>query len=136
MLTRILTDNPAKSFTKNIDSKFVATVKELLRDGRDMSVQQILRETLDYFEAEKLPQNETLAPLMEMWKKEKSKASTRKYDNPPVGGSEPSVYYIQLTFAAWPTNLERSSIQSTATTAAELLLESKTEHSISRSSAT
>ena len=84
MLTRILTDNPAKSFTKNIDAKFIATVKELLREGRDMSVQQILRETLDYFESEKLPENSTLAPLVEMWKKEKSKASTRRSDNPPV----------------------------------------------------
>ena len=89
MLTRILTDNPAKSFTKNIDTKFVGTIKELLREGRDMSVQQILRETLDYFEVEKLPQNETLAPLMEMWKKEKSKASTRKSDKPAVCGWDP-----------------------------------------------
>jgi hypothetical protein len=77
MLTRILTDNPAERFTRNIDNKFVAAVKELLREGRDMSVQQILRETLDYFEKEKLATNTTLGPLMEMWKKEKTKTTTR-----------------------------------------------------------
>jgi len=47
-----------------------------------MSVQQILRETLDYFEAEKVAGNQSLLPLVEMWKKEKSKAGGRKYDNP------------------------------------------------------
>lgn len=72
MLVRILADNPGKTFTRNIDSKFVTTVKELLRDGRDMSVQQILRETLDTFEMQK-PNDETLNPLTTMWQKEKSK---------------------------------------------------------------
>lgn len=72
MLVRILADNPGKTFTKNIDAKFVATVKDLLRDGRDMSVQQILRETLESFEMQK-SDDETLALLREMWKKEKQK---------------------------------------------------------------
>ena len=72
MLIRILTDHPGKSFTRNVDSKFVAAVKDLLRDGRDMSVQQILRETLDTFEIQKAD-DETLAPLLVMWKKEKQK---------------------------------------------------------------
>lgn len=72
MLVRILTDNPGKSFTKNLDAKFAATVKDLLRDGRDMSVQQILRETLESFEVQKSDE-ETLAPLREMWKKEKQR---------------------------------------------------------------
>ena len=76
MLVRILADNPGKSFTKNIDHKFVGTVKELLRDGRDMSVQQILRETLDSFEEQKA-QDETLALLVDMWKKEKEKMGKR-----------------------------------------------------------
>ena len=76
MLVRILADNPGKSFTKNIDQKFVSTVKELLRDGRDMSVQQIIRETLDTFEEQKA-NDETLFPLIEMWKKEKGKMSKR-----------------------------------------------------------
>ncbi|KAL8789991.1 MAG: hypothetical protein Q9213_000877 [Squamulea squamosa] len=76
MLVRILADNPGKSFTRNIDGKFVTTVKDLLRDGRDMSVQQILRETLDSFETGKAD-DETLAPLRDMWKKEKLKWQKR-----------------------------------------------------------
>ena len=73
MLARILTDNPAQAFTQNFDAKFVSTVKELLREGKDTSVQQILRETLDYMEFDKAPGNDTLGPRMEMWKKEKGK---------------------------------------------------------------
>lgn len=76
MLMRILSDNPGKSFTKNFDAKFASTVKELLRDGRDMSVQQILRETLDNFETDKAD-DETLEPLRDMWKKEKVKMIKR-----------------------------------------------------------
>ena len=72
MLVRILADNPGPTFTRNIDSKFVSTVKELLRDGRDMSVQQILRETLDTFEMQKSG-DETLMLLITMWKSEKTK---------------------------------------------------------------
>lgn len=76
MLLRILTDNPGHVFTQNFDSKFVSTVKELLREGKDSSVQQILRETLDYVEVEKAPGNDTLSPLVEMWRKEKGKRNT------------------------------------------------------------
>lgn len=72
MLVRILADNPGQTFTRNLDSKFTVTVKYLLRDGRDMSVQQILRETLDSFESSKA-NDENLASLCEMWKKEKAK---------------------------------------------------------------
>ena len=74
MLIRILADHPGESFTRNLDAKFASTVKDLLRDGRDMSVQQILRETLDSFETSK-SNDETLAPLRDMWKKEKAKWS-------------------------------------------------------------
>jgi hypothetical protein len=69
MLIRILADNPGKTFTRNIDSKFVVAVKELLRVGRDPSVKQILMETLDTFAREK-QSDEGLALLNEMWKKE------------------------------------------------------------------
>ncbi len=72
MLVRILADNPGKSFTKNLDTKFASTVKDLLRDCRDPSVQQILREALENFETHKAD-DETLVPLREMWKKEKLK---------------------------------------------------------------
>ncbi|KIY02435.1 uncharacterized protein Z520_02574 [Fonsecaea multimorphosa CBS 102226] len=86
MLTRILTDNPAQAFTQNFDHKFVATVKELLREGKDTSVQQILRETLDYFEFEKAPTNDSLGPLMEMWKKEKGKKNALRPPAQTPGG--------------------------------------------------
>ncbi|KAL2038554.1 hypothetical protein N7G274_008601 [Stereocaulon virgatum] len=76
MLVRILADNPGKTFTRNLDQKFVNTVKELLRDGKDMSVQQILRETLDNFETNKA-NDETLALLLDMWIKEKAKITKR-----------------------------------------------------------
>lgn len=75
MLMRILTDNPGRGFTQNFDKSFVSTFKTLLRDCRDSSVQQIARETLDYFEVEKLNNNDTLAPLVEMWRKEKGGAA-------------------------------------------------------------
>ncbi|KAK4695985.1 hypothetical protein P7C71_g1858, partial [Lecanoromycetidae sp. Uapishka_2] len=76
MLMRILADNPGKSFTKNLDQRFANTVKELLRDGRDMSVQQILRETLDSFEKQKAD-DDTLAIMNDMWKKEQAKIIKR-----------------------------------------------------------
>lgn len=72
MLIRILTDNPGKTFTRNMDAKFVQTVKELLRTGRDPSVKQMLMETLVTFTSEKAD-DETLAPLIDMWKKEQEK---------------------------------------------------------------
>jgi hypothetical protein len=69
MLIRILADNPGRTFTRNIDVKFVTTIKELLRAGRDPSVKQILMETLDNFVRDKA-HDEGLALLNEMWKKE------------------------------------------------------------------
>lgn len=75
MLIRILADSGA-SFTKNVDNKFVATVKELLRDGRDPSVQTLIRESLDTFELQRAD-DETLQPLIGMWKNEKAKWSKR-----------------------------------------------------------
>ncbi|KAK4188950.1 hypothetical protein QBC35DRAFT_174035 [Podospora australis] len=73
MLIRILCDNPGPSFTRNIDKKFADTCKELLRSGRDVSVRQMLMETLDSFENTK-GYDEGLALIVEMWKKEKEKA--------------------------------------------------------------
>jgi hypothetical protein len=69
MLIRILADNPGKSFTRNIDAKFVQNVKELFRVGRDPSVKQMLIETLNTFQRER-SNDEGLALLLEMWKKE------------------------------------------------------------------
>ncbi|KUI72957.1 hypothetical protein VM1G_08110 [Cytospora mali] len=73
MLMRILTDNPGPTFTRNIDAKFADTVKDLLRNGRDLSVKQMLMETLDAFEHQK-GWDEGLEPLIELWRKEKDKA--------------------------------------------------------------
>ncbi|RHZ62312.1 VHS and GAT domain-containing protein [Aspergillus thermomutatus] len=74
MLMRILIDNPGHTFTRNIDAKFVATIKDLLRDGWDLNVQHFLRETLGAIESQR-QWDEDLAPLMHMWKKEKGKLS-------------------------------------------------------------
>jgi hypothetical protein len=87
MLVRILSENPGHSFTRNIDAKFVGTVKELLRYGRDLSAQHMLRETLDMFEAQK-SWDEDLAGLLAMWKKEKSKMVCLFYLSHP--GWEPT----------------------------------------------
>ena len=96
MLVRILADNPGKSFTRNLDAKFVATVKELLKEGRDMSVQQILRETLDSFETQKKT-DENLVALRDMWTKYKQKmgkngapsTASRTMSAPPFAGYDP-----------------------------------------------
>ncbi|SPO03817.1 uncharacterized protein DNG_06500 [Cephalotrichum gorgonifer] len=80
MLVRILTDNPGPTFTRNLDKKFVDTVKELLKHGRDRSVLNLLMETLDTFEFTK-SWDEGLTPLIEMWKKEKLKNTA--YSGPP-----------------------------------------------------
>ncbi|KAI9726275.1 MAG: karyopherin beta [Chrysothrix sp. TS-e1954] len=70
MLIRILTDNPGPTFTRAIDSKFVEGVRNVLRQSRDPSVQQIMRETLNNLESDK-GNDENLTALIKMWKKEK-----------------------------------------------------------------
>lgn len=69
MLIRILADNPGASFTRNVDAKFTSTVKELLRNGKDASVQQILRETLQALYMDKA-YDTNLTALFAMWSKE------------------------------------------------------------------
>jgi hypothetical protein len=69
MLIRILADNPGATFTRNLDQKFTGTVKELLRTGKDSSVQQIIRETLQALYLEKA-YDTNLATLFSMWSKE------------------------------------------------------------------
>ena len=72
MLIRILVDNPGHTFTRNFDAKFVATIKDLLRDGRDWHVQHYLRQYLNTLEANRA-WDQDLQPLLQMWAKEKSK---------------------------------------------------------------
>ncbi len=84
MLIRILSDNPGKTFTRNMDGKFVMAVKELLRLGRDPSVKQILMETLDAFQREKAD-DEGLLLMLEMWKKEHEKMVKVNVSTPEFG---------------------------------------------------
>jgi hypothetical protein len=72
MLIRILVDNPGHTFTRNIDAKFVATVKDLLRQGKDPNVQGFLRQTLDALEMQRA-WDEDLTTLLQMWIREKTK---------------------------------------------------------------
>ncbi|RYP53349.1 hypothetical protein DL769_010538 [Monosporascus sp. CRB-8-3] len=75
MLIRILADNPGPTFTRNVDDKFVKTVRELLKSN-DPSVHQILMETLEAFENTKT-YDEGLASLVAMWKQEKKDVQKR-----------------------------------------------------------
>jgi GAT domain len=79
---RILADNPGPTFTRSIDSKFVSTVKEVLRNCRDPSVQQILRETLMTMYREKA-YDTNLTNLFAMWQKESGIVGTNPGPVPP-----------------------------------------------------
>lgn len=96
MLIRILADNPGASFTKNLDKNFAETVKYLLRHGRDPSVAQILRETLDALEKDKA-YDTNLQAMFAMWQKEKKlmanaakSFNTRNISAPPWSGHSQS----------------------------------------------
>lgn len=93
MLLRILTDNPGETFTRNIDTRFVGNVKALLREGRDMGVQNILRETLESL-AQNRASDENLTGLLAMWKKEKEKYE-KHHKLSPV-----SVHFLPLRYSA------------------------------------
>ncbi|KAF8535013.1 hypothetical protein BDD12DRAFT_894368 [Trichophaea hybrida] len=88
MLMRILAQNPGPTFTRNLgDTKFPSAVKELLRQGRDPSVYQILCETLDFFtmDPDRIA-DEGLNVLREVWLKEKNNGARQQARNsqPPV----------------------------------------------------
>lgn len=69
MLIRILADNPGPQFTKYLDAKFSNTMKQLLRESKDQSVQQIARETLSALYQEK-GYDTNLSTIFQMWTKE------------------------------------------------------------------
>ncbi|KAG6000289.1 hypothetical protein E4U21_005622 [Claviceps maximensis] len=85
MLVRILTENPGETFTRNLDDKFVDTIRTLLKSVKDRGVWQILMETLDDFEYTKM-NDQNLAPLILMWKKEKEAALSKhgSVRGPPI----------------------------------------------------
>ncbi|CAA9960914.1 hypothetical protein PTNB73_05372 [Pyrenophora teres f. teres] len=94
MLIRILSDNPGPSFTKNLDKAFADTVKHLLRYGKDPSVAQIVKETLDAMEVDKA-YDTNLNILFAMYRKEKGlmanaakQFSPRKLNAPIWTGSQ------------------------------------------------
>jgi hypothetical protein len=76
MLMRILSDNPGKVFTRNLGgTKFVATVTNLWREGKDPSVRQLLGETLEHFSNSK-KDHDGLHPLILFWTQEKGMMSS------------------------------------------------------------
>lgn len=97
MLVRILADNPGQSFTKNMDKGFTDTLKQLLRNGRDPSVNQILRETLDALERDKA-YDTNLNAVFAMWRKEKGLMASATGQQP--GRSGPRT----LTAPPWNSN--------------------------------
>ncbi|OCK85054.1 hypothetical protein K432DRAFT_422088 [Lepidopterella palustris CBS 459.81] len=96
MLIRILADNPGQSFTKNMDKGFSDTVKQLLRNGRDPSVNQILRETLEALDREKA-YDTNLNALFAMWRKEKGLMAVAQ-------GQQPGLVFGPRTLVAPPWN--------------------------------
>ncbi|PFH56733.1 hypothetical protein XA68_16096 [Ophiocordyceps unilateralis] len=100
MLMRILTDHPGETFTRNLDDKFVDTARLLLKNAKDPSVRQMMMETLDEFERSKT-NDPNLAPMVQMWKREKDKAFNKEGNKegsrksvkapPPLSAPRPSV---------------------------------------------
>ncbi|OJJ34997.1 hypothetical protein ASPWEDRAFT_27676 [Aspergillus wentii DTO 134E9] len=138
MLLRILVDNPGHTFTRNIDAKFVSTVRGIVRDGRDMNVQRFLCETLEALEARR-SWDEDLGPLLEMWKKEKGslrgKANVPYWPSPsqppqvpphPRQSEQPgrqNYFAVSQASAALPQPDELAARIAEAKTSAKLLLQ-------------
>ncbi|PUU83700.1 hypothetical protein B9Z19DRAFT_1060808 [Tuber borchii] len=84
MLLRILSDNPGRTFTRNLgEAKFVAAVKELLKHGREPSVRQILVETLEHFDEK---------GLVEVWVKERKSMTKLSKSAPASNGGGGGVF--------------------------------------------
>ncbi|KAJ5053750.1 uncharacterized protein L3040_000041 [Drepanopeziza brunnea f. sp. 'multigermtubi'] len=131
ILIRILADNPGRTFTRNIDAKFVATLEDLLQVGRNPSVKQLLMETLETFGREK-SHDEGLALLGEMWKRERERIAKehgppepRTPNVPPPGQqqqqSQQSYFSRSHSSRQLPTPHELSSRIEEARTSADLL---------------
>ncbi|KAI9791402.1 MAG: hypothetical protein M1816_003970 [Peltula sp. TS41687] len=130
MLVRILADNPGPTFTRNMDAKFTTTVKELLRQARDPSVQQMARETLESLARDKAA-DEGLAPLRDMWAREKERSMTAynvaAIHNPPPPardqGQEQNYFARHHRTKGLPAPHELAQRIEEAKTSAKLLLQ-------------
>ncbi|KAM0355648.1 hypothetical protein ACHAPU_000033 [Fusarium lateritium] len=130
MLLRILTDNPGSTFTRNLDQKFVDTVRGLLKALRDPNVRQILMETLDDFQHTK-SYDENLTLLTSMWQKEKEEATKntggpqqmppRGYNTPPANPHSQNYFARHHTNRRLPDPIELASRLEEARTSAKLL---------------
>ncbi|KAG6096844.1 hypothetical protein E4U30_001200 [Claviceps sp. LM220 group G6] len=137
MLIRILVDNPGETFTRNLDDKFVDTVRALLKNVKDRSVWRILLETLDDFECTKV-HDQNLAPLILMWKMEKEVALRKRgvqapppipqrpdmimmMSPPPLSQHSPSYFSKSHTNTRLPDPIELDSRLEEARTSAKLL---------------
>lgn len=122
MLIRILADNPGKTFTKCIDSKFVQAVRDLLRFGRDPSVKQLLIETLNTFQRERAS-DEGLVMLLDMWRKELERMRKQIAKPAPAPAFNPSQNYFSRNHhsTSLPSPGELSSRIEEAQTSAKLL---------------
>ncbi|KAI5235386.1 hypothetical protein E4T43_09324 [Aureobasidium subglaciale] len=125
MLIRILADNPGPSFTRNIDTKFVSTVKDIVKHGKDPSVQQMMRETLDSLEAEKSHDN-GLYDLLAMWRQVKGHGARILPQGAYRQNAPPIPQHPQSQFAqsgALPTLQELASRVEEARNTAKILLQ-------------
>ncbi|KAI9893241.1 MAG: hypothetical protein M1814_000369 [Vezdaea aestivalis] len=88
MLIRILSDNPGKTFTRNMNEKFIATTKDLFRTSADPSVQQMLAETLT--DLGKRKDDEGLQQINAFWasEQEKLQSSWPRHASQMGGGSQ------------------------------------------------
>ncbi|KAA8651650.1 uncharacterized protein ATNIH1004_000541 [Aspergillus tanneri] len=129
MLIRILIDNPGYTFTRNLDAKFAATVKDLLRQGKDPNVQYFLRDTLDTLETQR-QWDEDLAVLLQMWRKEKTKLtrtnsgiSWRSQPSPQWQNQRPNYFNVRQNSSSLPPPDELVARVSEAKTSAKLLIQ-------------
>ncbi|PLB38557.1 VHS and GAT domain-containing protein [Aspergillus candidus] len=123
MLMRILIENPGHTFSRNLDSKFVTTVRDLLRQGKDLYVKQFLSETLDTLETQR-PWDEDLGLLLGMWRKEKASPKWRNNASsapPPIPPRDPNVPVIHRSSPGLPPPEELASRVAEAKTSASLL---------------
>ncbi|KAH8811378.1 hypothetical protein F5884DRAFT_854729 [Xylogone sp. PMI_703] len=127
MLIGILAENPGPTFTRNIDAKFVATVKELLKAGKVQTVKQIMMETLNKFQRDRA-WDENLKLLIDMWQKEQERLTKtygvpqpRALNAPPFDSRSQNYFSRNHTSRHLPSPEELASRIEEAKTSAKLL---------------